>query len=59
MKKLINIAKIKIKWFASAWDLNSLRFLDQFNCEYSKIIIANKFLNEVAQRKKFTLSRQA
>lgn len=48
----------KIKWFASAWDLNSLKFLDQFNCEYSKIasamITSNKFLNEVAQRKKFT-----
>ena len=48
----------KIKWFASAWDLNSLKFLDQFNCEYNKIasamITSNKFLNEVAQRKKFT-----
>ena len=37
-----------IKWFASAWDLNSLKFLDHFNCEYNKIasamITSNKFL---------------
>ena len=29
-----------IAWFASAWDLNSLRFLDQFNCNYAKVASA-------------------
>ena len=47
-----------IKWFASAWDLNSLKFLDHFNCEYNKIasamITSNKFLEEVSKRQKYT-----
>jgi len=47
-----------IKWFASAWDINSLKFLDQFNCEYNKIasamITSNKFLEEVSKRQKYT-----
>ena len=25
--------EIGIQWFASAWDMNSLRFLDQYNCQ--------------------------
>ena len=25
-----------IEWFASAWDLNSQKFLQQFNCKYNK-----------------------
>jgi N-acetylneuraminate synthase len=29
-----------IKWFASAWDLNSQEFLQQFNCEYNKVASA-------------------
>jgi N-acetylneuraminate synthase len=48
----------KIEWFASAWDINSLVFLDQFNLKYNKIasaMITNvNFLNEVAKRKKYT-----
>tara|TARA_B100001057_G_C22692585_1_gene888386 strand:+ start:292 stop:1134 length:843 start_codon:yes stop_codon:yes gene_type:complete len=48
----------KIEWFASAWDINSLTFLDQYNLKYHKIasamIIDNKFLEEVAKRKKHT-----
>ena len=47
-----------IKWFASAWDINSLKFLDQFNCEYNKIasamITSDKFLEEVSKRQKYT-----
>ena len=48
----------KIKWFASAWDLNSLKFLDKFNLEYNKIasamIVDLNFMEEVAKRKKHT-----
>ena len=32
--------KLKIDWFASAWDLNSLKFLDQFKVKYHKIASA-------------------
>ena len=50
--------KKKIKWFASAWDVNSLKFLDAFNLEYNKIasamIVDLNFLKEVAKRKKHT-----
>ena len=50
--------KLKIKWFASAWDVKSLEFLDSYNLNYNKIasaMITNiKFLKEVAKRKKYT-----
>ncbi len=50
--------KINIEWFASAWDLKSLKFLDKFNLKYNKIasamIVDKIFLNEVAKRKKHT-----
>tara|TARA_Y100000768_G_C23961515_1_gene675649 strand:+ start:307 stop:1170 length:864 start_codon:yes stop_codon:yes gene_type:complete len=50
--------KLKIDWFASAWDLNSLKFLDQFKVKYHKIasamIVDKTFLSEVAKRKKHT-----
>lgn len=50
--------KQNIKWFASAWDLKSLKFLDKFDLEYNKIasamIIDPNFLTEVAKRKKYT-----
>ena len=46
--------KKSIDWFASAWDINSLNFLDQFNLKYHKIASAmitdKKFLEEVAKR---------
>ena len=49
---------LAIAWFASAWDINSLAFLDQYNLKYNKIasamIIDHKFLNQVAKRKKHT-----
>ena len=45
----------KIIWFASAWDLKSLEFLDRYNLKYHKIasamIVDKVFLNEVAKRK--------
>lgn len=50
--------KIEIDWFASAWDINSLIFLDQFNLKYHKIasamIVDETFLYQVAKRKKYT-----
>ncbi|WP_435151271.1 N-acetylneuraminate synthase family protein [Candidatus Pelagibacter bacterium nBUS_44] len=46
--------KRKIEWFASAWDLQSLEFLDQFQLKFHKIasamIIDKNLLNEVAKR---------
>ena len=48
----------KITWFASAWDINSLKFLDKYDFKYHKIasamILDTIFLNEVAKRKKHT-----
>ena len=54
-----NYCKIKsIDWFASAWDINSLKFLDRYNCKYNKIasamIVDVNFLKEVANKKKHT-----
>ena len=49
---------IGIDWFASAWDVDSLMFLDKFDCNNNKIASAmitdKNFLSEVAQRKKHT-----
>ena len=48
----------KINWFCSAWDSNSLEFLDEFNLDYNKIasamIVDKAFLLKVARRKKYT-----
>lgn len=50
--------KKNIDWFASAWDLNSLEFLDNYNLKYHKIasamIVDYNFLTEVSKRKKHT-----
>ena len=47
-----------IDWFASAWDIESLEFLDQFKLKYNKIasamIVDLNFLKEVAKRKSYT-----
>ena len=47
-----------IKWFASAWDLNSQKFLRQFNCQYNKIasamLVNIELLKMVAEEKKHT-----
>lgn len=48
----------KIIWFASAWDVKSLEFLDRYDLKYHKVasamIVDKVFLNEVAKRKKHT-----
>lgn len=47
-----------IKWFASAWDIESQKFLRQFDLDYNKIasamVVDDKLLNEVAEEKKYT-----
>ena len=47
-----------IPWFASAWDLNSQRFLNQFSCRFNKIasamIVYEDLLRAVASEKKHT-----
>jgi len=47
-----------IDWFASAWDIKSLEFLDKFKLKFQKVASAmithNEFLNAVADRKKYT-----
>ncbi len=50
--------EVKIDWFASAWDVKSLEFLDNYSLKYHKIasamIVDHIFLNEVAKRNKHT-----
>ena len=50
--------RLKIHWFASSWDLNSLKFLDKYKNKYNKIasamIVDLELLKEVAKRKKYT-----
>ncbi len=47
--------EIEIEWFASAWDLESLKFLNQFHLKYHKIasamIVDLAFLKAVAAEK--------
>ena len=47
-----------IDWFASAWDLNSQKFLQQFNCKHNKIasamIVYEDLLRMVAEEGKHT-----
>ena len=49
---------LNIIWFASAWDLNSVKFLEQYNFKYNKIasamIVDEDLLLEVAKQKKYT-----
>jgi N-acetylneuraminate synthase len=48
----------KIDWFASAWDLESLEFLEKFNSKFNKVasamIVDKVFLKAVAKTKKHT-----
>jgi N-acetylneuraminate synthase len=48
----------KIEWFASTWDIESQKFLRQFNLKYNKIasamIVYEDLLKEVASEKKHT-----
>ena len=47
-----------IEWFVSAWDIESLDFLDQFNLKFNKIasamIVDEDFLTAVAEKKLYT-----
>ncbi len=51
--------KINIDWFASAWDLDSLKFLKRYKTKYNKIasaMIKNiKLIEAVSKQKKTTL----
>jgi len=58
-KKIDSYCKEKrIEWFASAWDLESQKFLRQFDCKYNKIasamIVYEDLLKEVTSEKKHT-----
>jgi len=50
--------ELGIKWFASAWDTESQKFLRQFNCKYNKVasamIVDTALLAEIASEKKHT-----
>jgi N-acetylneuraminate synthase len=50
--------KNKINWFVSAWDLESLNFLDKYESKFAKVasamIVDSVFLNELSKRKKHT-----
>jgi N-acetylneuraminate synthase len=50
--------KTNIEWFASAWDLNSLKFLKKYNLNYNKIasamIVDHDLMKEVAKEQKYT-----
>lgn len=50
--------ELNIAWFASAWDMNSLNFLDQFGCRYAKVasamLVDIPLLKAIAARKKYT-----
>jgi N-acetylneuraminate synthase len=47
-----------IEWFASAWDLDSQKFLQQFDCKYNKVasamIVYEDLLKMIAQEGKHT-----
>ena len=50
--------ELNIDWFASAWDVESLKFLENYNLKYHKIasamIVDHNFLIEVAKMHKHT-----
>ena len=50
--------KNKIEWFASAWDVKSLNFLDQYNLKFAKVasamIVDLNFLDQLSKRGKYT-----
>jgi len=47
-----------IDWFASAWDINSQKFLRQFNCKFNKVasamIVYKDLLKLIAEERKHT-----
>jgi len=48
----------EIDWFASAWDIKSQKFLQQFNCKYNKVasamVVHKELLKEIAMEGKHT-----
>lgn len=50
--------ELGIEWFASAWDVESQKFLRQFNCKYNKVasamIVDTELMKEIASEKKHT-----
>jgi len=50
--------KKRLEWFASAWDINSQKFLRQFNSKYNKVasamIVHVELLKEIASEGKHT-----
>jgi N-acetylneuraminate synthase len=58
-QEIENYCKKKgIEWFASAWDVNSQKFLRQFNSKYNKVasamIVHTELLQEIASEGKHT-----
>ena len=58
-QEIENYCKEKgLEWFASAWDINSQKFLRQFNSKYNKVasamIVHTNLLKEVASEGKHT-----
>ena len=50
-----------IEWFASAWDVNSQKFLQQFNCKFNKVasaMLVHKELLKIISKEKNILSFQ-
>ena len=51
--------KLKIDWFVSCWDIESINFMKQFNCKLNKVASAMltnlDFINELSKQKKKTL----
>ncbi len=47
-----------VEWYASAWDLNSQRFLQQFDCKYNKVasamLVFDDLLEMIAKEGKHT-----
>ncbi len=50
--------KLDIEWFGSAWDVESLNFLENYNPKYHKVasamIVDENLLNEIAKKNKHT-----
>lgn len=50
--------ELGIEWFASAWDIESQKFLRQFNCKYNKVasamLVYDDLVKEIASEKKYT-----
>jgi len=50
--------ELEINWFVSAWDIESLIFLDQYDLKFNKVASAmvadTDLLKQIAERKKYT-----